>query len=158
MRGGVRVHVALVEPRVALGLLRVGVLARDLRLMLDAAGDGGNEQEEEDSGRPAEAAVALRFGGVLDRDGQSRPASGSLRRGSLRRGGGHYCFVVELAAQYWTSSASSGSRPSPMSTPTRMPAFSSAAARLSFPRLNAVNGVISKVMSLPSVVLTTTLF
>ena len=72
MRGGVRVHVALVEPGVALGSLRVGVLTRDLVLVLDAAGDGGKEQNEQEAGRPAKAAVAPRLGGVFDRDGQSR--------------------------------------------------------------------------------------
>src|SRR5688500_15209816 len=129
MRGGVRVHVALVEPRGALGLLRIGMLARDLILVLDAAGDGGREEHEEKDGRPAEAAIAPGFGGVFDRDGQSGRAD-------------HYCFVV-VPAEYWTSFAFSGSTPSPMLTTTRRPALRSLAAPLSLPRLNAVNGVIS---------------
>src|SRR5687768_8793050 len=147
MRGGMRVHVSLAEPGVALGLLRVSVLTRDLVLVLDAAGDGGYEQNEQESGRPAKAAVAPRLGGVFDRDGQSR-----------RSASADHCFVVVVEAEYWTSLAFSGSTPSPMLTTTRMPALRSAAAPLSLPRLNAVSGVISKVMSLPSVVFTTTLF
>ncbi len=51
VRGRVRIHVALVEPHVALGLLRVGVLPRDLGLIVNAAGDGGDE-EDEAAGRP----------------------------------------------------------------------------------------------------------
>ena len=47
MRGGMRVHVALVEPGVAFGELRVGVLPRDLGLVLSAAGDGGDEKKKE---------------------------------------------------------------------------------------------------------------
>src|SRR5687767_12700551 len=149
MRGGMRVHVSLAEPGVALGLLRVSVLTRDLVLVLDAAGDGGDEQNEQESGRPAKAAVAPRLGGVFDRDGQSR------RPGDGR---GDHCLVVVVEAEYWTSFAFSGSTPSPMLTTTRMPALRSPAAPLSLPRLNAVSGVISKVMSLPSVVFTRTLF
>ena len=72
MRGGVRVHVALVEPHVPLGLLRVGVLPRDLRLVVNAAGDGGDEEDEQQAGRPAEPAITPDLGGVLDRDGQGR--------------------------------------------------------------------------------------
>jgi hypothetical protein len=72
MRGGMRVHVALVEPHVPFRLLRVGVLPRDVILIVSAAGDGGDEQKEEERGRPAKAAVAPRLGGILDRDGQGR--------------------------------------------------------------------------------------
>ena len=63
-----------------------------------------------------------------------------------------------VVAVYWTSLAFRGSTPSPMLTTTRRPAFRSLAAPFCLPRLNVVSGVISKVMSLPSVVFTTTLF
>jgi len=70
MRGRMRIHIALVEPHVPLRLLRVSVLPRDLRLVVNAAGDGSDEEKKEEAGRPAEPAITPDFGGVLDRDGQ----------------------------------------------------------------------------------------
>ena len=98
MRGGVRVHVALVEPHVPLRLLRIGVLPRDLRLIVNAAGDGGDKKNEKQTGRPAEPAVTPDFGGVLGRKGQRHPAFASLRRGRLAAAG--HCFAVVVVAEY----------------------------------------------------------
>src|SRR5688500_965376 len=113
VRGRMRVHVALVEPGLAFRNLGVGVLPRDLCLMLRPAGDGGKDEDEQQSGRPAESAVAPRLGGVLDRNGQGARKD--------------HCLVV-VPAEYCTSFAFSGSTPSPMFTTTRMPALRSACA------------------------------
>ena len=66
--------------------------------------------------------------------------------------------AVVIGAEYCTSFAFKGSTPSPMLTTTRMPALRSDCMPFPEPRLNEVIGTISKVMSLPSVVFTTTLF
>jgi len=98
MRGGMRVHVALVEPHVPLRSLRVGMLPGDLGLIVNAARNGGDEQKQKQASRPAEPAITPDLGGVLDRNGQSRPAFAPRRRGRLGRG--DHCFAVVVGAEY----------------------------------------------------------